>query len=94
MPGAPTRSTADNLAAARQKVGPPSILGANPSSYFLKSMPNLQRMDMFNGMYLNGRFLHQKAVQEEFWTEDPTALTELLVSDCSSEPVHLRLCTR
>ena len=28
MPGAPTRSTADNLTAARQKVGPPSILGA------------------------------------------------------------------
>ena len=84
MPGAPTRSAADNLAAAHQKVSPPSILGANPSSYFLKSVPNLQRMDMFNGtfsLYLNGRFFHQKAVREEFWTEDPTALTELLVKD-------------
>ena len=66
MPGAPIRSTMDNLTAARQKVGPPSILGANnPSSYFLKSVPNLKRMDMFNGMfslYLNGRFFQQRAV--------------------------------
>ena len=74
----------DNLAAARQKIGPPSALGANPRSYFLKTMPDLQRMDMFNGMfslYLNGRFFKQKAVGEEFWAEDPTALTELLVKD-------------
>ena len=77
MPGAPTKSTMDNLIVARQKVGPPSILGANPNNYFLnflKSVPNLKRMDMFNGMfslYLNGRFFKQRAVQEEFWTEDP-----------------------
>ena len=39
MPGAPTRSTADNMTAARRKVGPPSILGANPNSYFLGDHP-------------------------------------------------------
>ena len=37
MPGAPTMSTADNMTAARQKVGHPGILGANPNSYFLKT---------------------------------------------------------
>ena len=36
MPGAPTKSTADNTTAARQKVGSPAILGANPNSYFLR----------------------------------------------------------
>ena len=41
-------------------------------------------MDMFNTMFslhMNGRFFRQKDVKEEFWTEDPTALTELLVGD-------------
>ena len=42
------------------------------------------RMDMFNGfinLYNNGRFFRQRDVAEDFWAEDPTALTELLVSD-------------
>ena len=72
------------MTAARQKVGHPSILGASPNSYFLKDIGNYRRMDMFNGMfslYMNGRFFRQKDVKEEFWTEDPTALTELLVND-------------
>ena len=84
MPGAPTRSTADNMTAARQKVGPPSILGANPNSYFLRDIPSENRMDLFNGfinLYMNGRFFRQKDVAQDFWTEDPTALTELLVTD-------------
>ena len=84
MPGAPTRSTPDNMTAARQNVGPPSILGANPNSYFLVDHPNENRMDMFNGffnLYMNGRFFRQKDVANDFWAEDPTALTELLVTD-------------
>ena len=39
---------------------------------------------MFNGfinLYNNGRFFRQRDVAEDFWAEDPTALTELLVSD-------------
>ena len=93
MPGAPTRPTMDNMTGVRQKVGPPSILGANPSSYLLKSVPNLKRMDMFNGMfslYLNGRFFQQRAVQEELWTEDPTTLTEVLVKDSQWYEQHFR----
>ena len=93
MPGAPTRSTADNTTAARQKVGPPSLFGGNPGSYFLKSLPNLQRMDTFNGMislYVNGRLFQQKSVREEFWTEDPTTLTELLVKDGQWYEQHFR----
>ena len=56
-------------------------------------MPNLQRMDMFNGtfsLYLNGRFFQQKSVREEFWAEDPTALTELLVKDGQWYEQHFR----
>ena len=59
MPGAPTRSTADNMTAKRQKVGSPKILGANPNSYFLRDIPAVTRMDMFNqfiNLYNNGRF--------------------------------------
>ena len=85
MPGAPpSRSTADNMTAARQKVGPPSILGANPNNYFLGDHPDVNRMDLFNGffgLYMNGRFFRQKDVNKGFWMEDPTALTELLVTD-------------
>ena len=83
MPGAPTKSTVDNMTAARQKVGHPNILGANPNSYSLRNVEIPNRMDMFNSMfnlYMNGRF-RQKEVKEEFWAEDPTALTELLVKD-------------
>ena len=93
MPGAPTMSTADNMTAARQKVGHPGILGANPNSHCLKSIPICQCMDMFNGMfslYMNGRFFQPKAVKEEFWTEDPTALTELLVRDVQWYEQHFR----
>ena len=93
MPGPPTKSTMNNLAAARQKVGPPSTLGANPRSYFLKQMPDYQRMDVFNGMfslYLNDRLFKQKSVREEFWAEDPTALTELLVKDGQWYDQHFR----
>ena len=84
MPGAPTLSSADNMTAARQKVGPPSILGANPRSYFLGDHDDVNRIDMFNdvfSLYMNGRFFRQKDVNREFWAEDPTALTELLVTD-------------
>ena len=84
LPGAPTQSTADNMTAARQKVGSPAVLGAHPGSYFLRDHPDVNRMDMFNGvfsLYINGRFFRQKELQKEFWTEDPTALTELLVTD-------------
>ena len=51
MPGAPTRSTADNTTAARQKVGSPRILGANPNSYFLRDIPSVNRMDMFQWLH-------------------------------------------
>ena len=84
MPGAPIRSTADNITAARQKVGHPNILGANPRSHFLRDLPDVTRMDTFNGffsLYVNGRFFRQKDVAENFWAEDPTALTEVLVND-------------
>ena len=55
-----------------------------PNRYFLRDHGITSRMDMFNGMfslYMNGRFFRQKDVKKEFWTEDPTALTELLVTD-------------
>ena len=84
MPGAPTRSTADNMTAKRQKVGSPKILGANPDSYFLRDIPAVTRMDMFNqfiNLYNNGRFFRQKSVAKDYWTEDPTTLTDLLVTD-------------
>ena len=51
MPGAPTRSTADNMTAACQKVGSPSILLANPHSYFLGDHADVNRMHMFNGFF-------------------------------------------
>ena len=82
MPGAPTRSSADNMTARRQKVGSPKNLGAHPDSYFLRDIPAVSRMDMFNqfiNLYNNGRFFRQKAVAREYWTEDPTELTDLLV---------------
>ena len=70
MPGAPpTMSTADNMTAARQKVGSPFDLGAHPDSYFLRHHNITNRMDMFNGifsLYMNGRFFRQKAVKREF----------------------------
>ena len=78
-------STADNMTAARQKVGSPAIRGANPNSYFLRDHDIANRMDMFNGtfsLYMNGRFFRQKDMKKEFWTEDATALTELLVYRC------------
>ena len=59
MPGAPAKSAADNMTAARQKVGSPAILGAHPNSYFLRDHPDVNSMDMFNGifsLYMNGRF--------------------------------------
>ena len=93
MPRPPTKSTMDNLTAARQKVGPPSALGAIPRSYFLKQMRDFQRMDMFNGifsLYLNGRLFKQKSVRDEFWTEDPTTLTELLTKDGQWYDQHFR----
>ena len=91
MAGAPTRSTANNMTAARQKVGPPGILGANPSSYFLGDHLMENRMDLFNGyLYMNGRFFRQRDVAEDFWTEDPTALTELLVTDSQWCEQHFR----
>ena len=93
MPGAPTRSTADNMTAARQRVGPPNILGANPASYFLGDHPKENRVDMFNGfinLYMNGRFFRQRDVAENFWAEDPTALTQLLVSDSQWYEQHFR----
>ena len=67
MPGAPTRSTADNMTAARQKVGSPAILGANPDSHILRDHEVTNRMDMFNGifsLYMNGRFFRQKDVKK------------------------------
>ena len=80
----PTMSTADNMTAARQKVGSPAILGAHPNSYFLRDHDIVNRMDMFNGIFslcMNGRFFRQKDVKQELWTEDPTALTVLLVTN-------------
>ena len=41
-------------------------------------------MDMFNhfiNLYNNGRFFRPKSVAKDIWTEDPTALTDLLVTD-------------
>ena len=93
MPGAPTKSTMDNIAAARQKVGPPSILGAHPNSHFLKQMSNYQRMDMFNTMfnfYLNGRFFKQESAHNELGMEDPRALTELLTHGGHWYDAHFR----
>ena len=75
MPGAPTRSAADNMTAKREQVGSPKILGANPNSYFLRTIPDVTRMDMFNqfiNLYNNGRFFRQKSMVEEYGTEDPT----------------------
>ena len=54
-------------------------------------------MDMFNSMfslYMSGRFFRQKDVEEEFWTEDPTALTELLVSDVQWYEQHFRKASK
>ena len=93
MPGAPTQSTADNMTAARQKLGPPRFLGANPDSYFLRDIPAVNRMDMFNGFINldnNGRFFRQKDVAKDFWTEDATALTDLLVTDSQWYEQHFR----
>ena len=90
MPGVPTRSTADNMTAARQQVGSPRILGANENSYFLRDIPVENRMDMFINLYNNGRFFRQKSVREDFWTEDPTTLTELLVTDTIWYEQHFR----
>ena len=84
MPDAPTMSAADNMTAARQKVGHPRLLGANPNSHFLESMP-------VNGMfslYLNGRFFRQRTVKEEFWTEDPTALITMLLRHSNDGQLH------
>ena len=50
-------------------------------------------MDMFNGffnLYMNGRFFRQKDVAKDFWAEDPTALTELLVTDSQWYERHFR----
>ena len=50
-------------------------------------------MDMFNSMfslYVNGRFFQQRTVKEEFWTEDSTALAELLVKDTQWYEQHFR----
>ena len=93
MPGAPTRSTADNMTAKRRKVGSPRNLGAHPDSYFLRDIPAVSRMDMFNqfiNLYNNGRFFRQKSVAREFWTEDPTELTDLLVTDSQWYEQHFR----
>ena len=93
MPGAPTKSAADKMTAARHKVGPPAILGANPNSYFLRDHNINNRMSMFNdifSLYMNGRFFRQKEMKKEFWTEDPTALTELLVTDVQWYERHFR----
>ena len=83
----------DNLTAARQKVEPPSILGAHPNSHFLKQMADYQRMDMFNNMfslYSNGRFFRQKAVRDDVWMEAPMTLTELLTNDGQWYDQHFR----
>ena len=96
MQGAPTRSTADNMTAKRQTVGSPRILGANPNSCFLRDIPAVTRMDMFNhfiNLYHNGRFFRQKSVSKDFWTEDPTALTDLLVSDSQWYEQHSKRLT-
>ena len=93
MPGAPTRSAADNMTAKREQVGSPKILGANPNSYFLRTIPDVTRMDMFNqfiNLYNNGRFFRQKSMVEEYWTEDPTALTDLLVNDSQWYEQHFK----
>ena len=93
MPGAPTRSTMDNLAADRQKVGNPRHLGAHLNRHFLKHLSNYQRMDMFKTMfnlYLSGRFFKQHAVSREFWMEDPRPLTELLTNDGQWYDTHFR----
>ena len=39
---------------------------------------------------MNGRFFRQKDVTENFWAEDPTALTELLVTDSQWYERHFR----
>ena len=48
-------------------------------------------MDLFNGFinfYMNGRFFRQRDVAED--SEDPTALTELLVTDSQWYEQHFR----
>ena len=48
-------------------------------------------MDVFNGiigLYPNGRFFQQAAVNKDFWAEDPRPLTDLLTEDrqwCDSQ---------
>ena len=93
MPEAPTKSAMVTLAASRQKVGNPKNFGAHPNSHFLKTLPNYQRMDMFNTMfnlYLSGRFFEQDTVSQEFWMEDPRPLTELLTRDGQWYDSHFR----
>ena len=41
-------------------------------------------------LYMNGRFFQQREVKEEFWTEDPIALTKLLVTDVQWYEQHFR----
>ena len=52
---------------------------------------------MFNGifsLYINGRFFRQKDVKKGFWTEDPTTLTELLVTDVQYHEQYYRKMSR
>ena len=54
-------------------------------------------MGMFNGfvnLYMNGRFFRQRDVAKDFWTEDPTALTELLVTDSQWYEQHFRSASK
>ena len=60
------------------------FLCAFSAPYFLGDHADVNRMDVFNGffsLYMNGRFFRLKDVTKDFWAEDPTALTELLVTD-------------
>ena len=84
MPGAPTRSTADNVTAARQKVGPPSILGANPGSYFLRSVPNLQRMGRVQW--------HDQPLRE--WPVFPAEVSARRILDRRSNSTHRVACLK
>ena len=51
---------------------------------------SLQLFKLKSNLYNNGRFFRQKDVAKDFWTEDPTALTDLLVTDSQWYEQHVR----
>ena len=94
MPGPPTKSTMDNLTATRQKVGPPSILGAHPTQPLPQA--DVQLSAHGHVQWDVQPLLEWPLLQAEVSArrildaEDPTALTELLTNDGQWCDQHFR----